>query len=1125
MKRYFYSLALALCALMLAMPVKAQDVIAVNDFSSIYAAFGNASSKDTIRLTANIQFNNHELGTSAPSLNVHEGDTRNLDLNGYALINTAYTATHNFTIELNPHSTLNIYDSKGGGSIVCKEFTTFHGSFPSAICMVRSDGCTLNVYGGTLKAYNEYGEIDLDGKCVHSAPADDHEPNIINIYGGQIYGINNYNNRVLCVDTALVVNLYGGVLGGEDAYLGLNYPKNFKGTLREGTIYGISSYKDAFNNMSALDPNTTIYVDDVLTSKEDLIPMILACYGDFLPKKVEFRYEPSVTVAGTAVTQANRNDVLGDGRVRFDASVNTLFLTSKGSALETLNGNIVFEDFDMTIVVSGNWQINGRIVGLSGNLVLQAQNPRMDIENSDKLLVRNATSTGISLQNGNVTVGEWLQLYVDDNNTHSQSVILCKKLVLRRCLLDVSGKAPVVSTESSALIGCSFAVGTSFSSDQAVRIEPEIPASRTVKAWIAGKQLTGNNLSTDIDANDPALPFQSEYVKGNVYAWFSGPIFVLDLRDVEINVRDVATWNGFTGTGVPAVEIQEDSVVVFVQNTLIWSGCPTGKKFEGVDNTYYADGSYGIYFNPTKPNNCNIELRAISDKQKPCRSLYIGAESEHQLAAHPIYCKGSRLYIERIGDQDATDSIWIESSLPVKCATGLSFHDVNIYSKKGYVTSNTPELSNCYIAWPRAANFNNTGGVKNSTDNANEGITIRNINQYPLSLFAEINDGDMGRLWCGNTSCTENPIWDEEVELNCTPFTGYKFKEWQIYCKGKSSVETIPTQHATIQLRSNARCVAVMEQDNGDAIMYPLYINGTQISSANCMNPVSDKKSYYNPDRNGIYLDNVNWSFSQNQAIEYTGTKSFLLQLAGTNNVYGTAAATKQFTMNFDNNAAYFFGDSLIVGMYGEGLGAPGIPIRVDNGTLYLKNKYTEVRGYASLGIVADTLIIDEGSELYVDNGTANFDTISMPENYMIYPAGAYFSATNHNICDENGNELRTFRIALKPDYYSITTSVNDEAFGSVSGGGIYEEGAKVTLTATPNDDYEFVRWSTGSTSNPYQFDACANLNITAIFQVKSQTAIDNTQSEVKAIKILRDGQLFIDRNGQIYNAQGIKVQ
>ena len=53
---------------------------------------------------------------------------------------------------------------------------------------------------------------------------------------------------------------------------------------------------------------------------------------------------------------------------------------------------------------------------------------------------------------------------------------------------------------------------------------------------------------------------------------------------------------------------------------------------------------------------------------------------------------------------------------------------------------------------------------------------------------------------------------------------------------------------------------------------------------------------------------------------------------------------------------------------------------------------------------------------------------------------------------------------------------------GAVSGGGVFVEGDVVTLTATPDEGYHFVRWSDGSTANPYTFAAEADVDLTAEF-------------------------------------------
>ena len=45
---------------------------------------------------------------------------------------------------------------------------------------------------------------------------------------------------------------------------------------------------------------------------------------------------------------------------------------------------------------------------------------------------------------------------------------------------------------------------------------------------------------------------------------------------------------------------------------------------------------------------------------------------------------------------------------------------------------------------------------------------------------------------------------------------------------------------------------------------------------------------------------------------------------------------------------------------------------------------------------------------------------------------------------------------------YTITVKANNDAYGTVTGGGDYEENATATLAATPNAGYTFVKWDDG---------------------------------------------------------------
>ena len=71
---------------------------------------------------------------------------------------------------------------------------------------------------------------------------------------------------------------------------------------------------------------------------------------------------------------------------------------------------------------------------------------------------------------------------------------------------------------------------------------------------------------------------------------------------------------------------------------------------------------------------------------------------------------------------------------------------------------------------------------------------------------------------------------------------------------------------------------------------------------------------------------------------------------------------------------------------------------------------------------------------------------------------------------------------APQPTQYTITATSNNAAWGTVSGGGTYNEGATATLTATAATGYHFVQWQDGNTQNPRTVTVTANATYTATF-------------------------------------------
>ncbi len=83
-----------------------------------------------------------------------------------------------------------------------------------------------------------------------------------------------------------------------------------------------------------------------------------------------------------------------------------------------------------------------------------------------------------------------------------------------------------------------------------------------------------------------------------------------------------------------------------------------------------------------------------------------------------------------------------------------------------------------------------------------------------------------------------------------------------------------------------------------------------------------------------------------------------------------------------------------------------------------------------------------------------------------------------------------TSAVTITPVWRATTSTVTVTATatnGSVTGGGVVEEGTSVTLTATPDAGYKFANWTVGgaevSTANPYTFTAEADVEVVANFE------------------------------------------
>lgn len=80
---------------------------------------------------------------------------------------------------------------------------------------------------------------------------------------------------------------------------------------------------------------------------------------------------------------------------------------------------------------------------------------------------------------------------------------------------------------------------------------------------------------------------------------------------------------------------------------------------------------------------------------------------------------------------------------------------------------------------------------------------------------------------------------------------------------------------------------------------------------------------------------------------------------------------------------------------------------------------------------------------------------------------------------------------------FTITVKSNNDAYGTVTGGGTFAEGTTATLTATPKDGYMFEKWQDGNTENPRTVTVTADMTYTANFVTAAPSAKVTFNNEI----------------------------
>lgn len=134
---------------------------------------------------------------------------------------------------------------------------------------------------------------------------------------------------------------------------------------------------------------------------------------------------------------------------------------------------------------------------------------------------------------------------------------------------------------------------------------------------------------------------------------------------------------------------------------------------------------------------------------------------------------------------------------------------------------------------------------------------------------------------------------------------------------------------------------------------------------------------------------------------------------------------------------------------------------------------------------VVNTMVMPNESGTVIGGGTYNYgDTITLTAQNN---TGYIFKMWSDEVLDNPRQVVvdrdTTYTAVFAPLQYTITTGSDPEEGGVVEGGGSYPYGEPVTLTARPANNYSFLCWNDGITSNPRNIIVTGDATYKALFR------------------------------------------
>lgn len=490
-------------------------------------------------------------------------------------------------------------------------------------------------------------------------------------------------------------------------------------------------------------------------------------------------------------------------------------------------------------------------------------------------------------------------------------------------------------------------------------------------------------------------------------------------------------------------------------------------NFTASNDTLYVPYSSIASYNATSPWNTDFEqIRPIGDYSY----LSVTAGSHGSVTGGGWYLNGTTAQISATADNHYHFDEWsdgdtnaIRNILVSQDASYTASFEVNSYvitvvaGDHGSATGGgTYDYgTSVQISATPDTDYNFTGWNDGNTDNPRT-ITVTGDATYTAS-FA-INSYTLTLTGDAHTSVTGSGTYPSgtSVQIEATPDSHYHFVQWSDGNTDNPRTITV-TSNITLSASSalDMHTITVTSDAHGTARGSGTYVYGVSVGIS------------ITPDSNYHFVQWNDGNTSNPRSVTVTGDAT-----------YSGTTAIDQFTLTVTGDLNTTVTGS---GTYDYGT---SVQITATPNTHYHFVAWSDGDTNATRTIVVTsdiTLTATSAIDTYVITvtGDANTDTTSGSGTYG-YGSSVQISATpvaHYHFArwqDNNTDNPRTITVTSDVTYTATTaidqhviTTQGDSHIASVTGGGLYDYGTQVTLTATPDTGYHFVQWTDGNTDNP----------------------------------------------------------